>query len=266
MHSTSYRSYRLLLVAMASILCLGGCMGKGGVLVHPELTTRHLSLMVRLDAGSLVKAVTGPAPLTVQINPIVSGGVTDDDDEHKPLAVELDPADGSGWLDITAEYCTWIQQGTARAASASGIYSYTYTEPGEYQISARVTWWDSEVTTATGATVTVTEPEGGQPSGEEGFDEEDDWVIREFTDPRDDTTYDIIDGRALVAFFLPVDMDAAWQFVADENLEILSEWWFIGSIAVLLPVETSVEEAVGEWPDRYPGLIEAVDPDVPSEI
>jgi len=168
--------------------------------------------------------------------------------------VEVNPGDGSGWLAANAD-------DPARPFEYAILH--TYSEDGEYVPRARATFWDGEVISDDAPAIHVLpmQEQGGESSGEGGFDEEDEWVIRDFTDPRDGTTYEIIDGRALVAFFMPVDMDAAWQFVAKEQLDVLSEWWMIGAISVLLPAETSVEEAVGEWPDEYPDLIESVDPD-----
>jgi len=117
------------------------------------------------------------------------------------------------------------------------------------------------------------------------------WDIRSFTDPRTNETYDIIDGRVIIAFTNPPvlpDMDpnyfdeeippddpyyqqfdvpeigndpAIQTFIAAENLTIFSEWNTVKGIGAILPPGQTVEDAVANWPTEYAGLVEAVDPD-----
>lgn len=93
---------------------------------------------------------------------------------------------------------------------------------------------------------------------------------RLFKDPRDGSEYLIYDGTVIVAFkdwerFENLDHDMAEEpdvraFLAAENLKVRYESPHIGSMQVILPPETTVEEAVSRWPEQYPELIESVDP------
>jgi hypothetical protein len=141
--------------------------------------------------------------------------------------------------------------------------------------------------------------EDGADSGTLGDDpiptidpfELEEWDIRPFTDPRTGETYDIIDGRVIVAFtnppvlpemdpnyfdteILPTDPyymqftvpeisnDPAIQaFIAAENLTVYSEWNTVKGIGAVLPEGQTVEDAVANWPMEYAGLIEEVSPD-----
>lgn len=136
------------------------------------------------------------------------------------------------------------------------------------------------------------QPMDGGPGGSGGgFDEEDEWDIRDFTDPRTQETYPIIDGRVLIAFKNPPEFptvdpnyfdeeideyddyyesltygevgadEEVADFIAAEELIVYAEWNSIRGIAAVLPEGTSVEYAVENWPDDYPDLIESVDPD-----
>jgi subtilisin family serine protease len=130
--------------------------------------------------------------------------------------------------------------------------------------------------------------------------EEQDWVIVPFTDPRSGETYDIVDGRVIVALtnppqlpVMPFDyfdverpstdpyytaMQLSFQtgtgtgspavaaFIAAENLEVYSEWPAVGSIAVLLPPGETVLDAVTRWPVQYPLVVAAADPDSIGEL
>jgi len=119
------------------------------------------------------------------------------------------------------------------------------------------------------------------------------WDIVPFTDPRTGETYDIIDGRVIIAFQNPpvipevdpnyfdeiVSYDDPYYddfrdgyaavigdpevdlFIANENLVVFSEWTPLRGIAAFLPEGQSVEDAVLNWPIEYPDLVLAVDPD-----
>jgi hypothetical protein len=180
----------------------------------------------------------------------------------------LDYGDGSGWHDVTSS----TQSEGDGLPLQIGEVTHTYPEPGKYILRKRITWWDGEteikpteqniaylLATDRDPYITITAPPA-EPSG--GDDpEQDEWVIVPFTDPRDDTTYDIIDGRAIVAFRLPLDRPAADAFIAAKDLEVYAEWWEVAGVGVLLPAGVSVLDAVTDWPLDYPELIEAVDPD-----
>lgn len=122
------------------------------------------------------------------------------------------------------------------------------------------------------------------------YDEQDTWSVVPFLDPRTGQTYDIIDGRVLVAFKNPPPVpqvdpnyfdverspnDMAYSipyppvvtdpviaaFIAAENLTVVSEWLCIKSIGALLPEGQTVLDAVVNWPVEYSSIIEQVDPD-----
>ena len=217
----------------------------------------------------------GVAPHSIEISIRIHSG-TEDPARRFPCAeIELDYGEGSGWQDVTP---ATHSVGTGPPLQV-GQVTHTYMEPGKYILRARVTWWDGRVEirptpqniqylldTGRDPYITVLPPEGsgGEPSGG-GEPEDDEWEIVSFTDPRDGTTYDIIDGRALIAFRLPLDQAAAEQFLADMELSAYSEWWEVGSVGVLLPAGVSVLEAVTDWPAQHPELIESVDPDAVGE-
>lgn len=243
--------------------------------INPPPTARSVVVFVSSAEGiSEGYKLAGFAPFVVFASPFAMNGSGDPKLSEAFVKLEINMGDGSGWIDFTDEYRAYLALGSQPDGVDAADYhlQHTYQAAGEYTVQARAQYWDGQLIYS-GAIPTYNpivvvqpaEPQDGQPSGEEGFDEEDEWVIRDFTDARDGRTYEIIDGRALVAFFMPVDMDSAWQFVADENLDVLSEWWMIGAISVLLPPGTSVEEAVGDWPDEYPELIESVAPDAVVE-
>jgi len=140
--------------------------------------------------------------------------------------------------------------------------------------------------------------EAGTPPDGEGLDdfelidpfELEEWNVVSFTDPRDQSVYDIIDGRVLIAFknapelpevdpnyfdveippndpfysesYPPLVGDPAVDaFIAAEDLMVYSEWQAIGGIAAVLPEGQTVADAVANWPSEYPDLIQCVDPD-----
>ena len=118
---------------------------------------------------------------------------------------------------------------------------------------------------------------------------EPDWVIVPFTDPQNCTTYNIIDGRVIVAFRNPPQLPlmdpnyfdverssaepyyatlytdfttpAIQDFLTAENLTIYSEWPEVACLGVNLPPGETVLDAVVRWPVQYSSLIEAVDTD-----
>ncbi len=138
--------------------------------------------------------------------------------------------------------------------------------------------------------------DGGPGGSGGGFDEEDEWDIRDFTDPRTQETYPIIDGRVIIAFKNPPvfpEMDPNYfdierdlndcyyqllsyvqvlqnqdvaGFVQTENLYIYAEWDCVKGLGATLPLGTTVEYAVSQWPQQYPDLIESVDPDRTVDI
>lgn len=257
------RCTALLLLAMAVVL-QQGCTGGGTDPLEPL----PRSWSITYDNGAA--DILGAAPHSMSITVTVDGY---DEALNAGILVpgnkiELDFGDGGGWEDVTA---AMISAGNGLPRQ-TGQFNHTYTDPGDYLLRGQVTWWDSKVDLRPTAQdvafilaeggdpyITVTAPPA-EPSG--GDDpEQDEWEIVSFTDPRDGTTYDIIDGRVLVAFYFPLDRPAADAFIAAKDLEVYSEWWEVAGVGVLLPAGVSVLDAVVDWPEQYPTLIESVDPD-----
>lgn len=135
-----------------------------------------------------------------------------------------------------------------------------------------------------------------EPRQASTFDEEDDWDVIAFEDPRDSSEYDIIDGRVIVAwrdweplpehganaFDSEMTMPLGWaasnfypssrleeediaDFIEEEELVCYAEWPEVGAAAFLLPEGQTVEDAVANWVSEYAGLISSVDPDAVAE-
>jgi hypothetical protein len=52
------------------------------------------------------------------------------------------------------------------------------------------------------------------------------------------------------------------DFMTAEDLTPISEWSWIGYLCVELPEETSIADAISQWPLEYPELIATVEPDI----
>ncbi|MEZ5339301.1 MAG: S8 family serine peptidase [bacterium] len=127
------------------------------------------------------------------------------------------------------------------------------------------------------------------------IDEEDEWDIVSFTDPRDSSVYDIIDDRVIIAFKNPPELpeedpgyfedelasndtyytsvtctspslnqDIA-DFIETEDLTVYAEWPEVNALAALLPTGQTVSDAVDNWPTEYSDIIDVVDPDQVGE-
>jgi hypothetical protein len=152
---------------------------------------------------------------------------------------------------------SWGDSATWEPVDASLQCSHVYNEAGEYTITAR------------GIGTTRGDPAQDSRTVRVGR------VVRPYTDPISGETYDIVDGVAIVCFvewerLSGLDHDMAEEpdiaaFLVTENLDVYDEWPTIASMVVVLPGDTTVEEAVAEWPQRYPELIEAVEPNSISE-
>lgn len=57
-----------------------------------------------------------------------------------------------------------------------------------------------------------------------------------------------------------VDVPAIASFISAERLNVLDESKEFGWMRVELPEDTAIEEAVSDWPSRYPELIHIVEP------
>lgn len=90
-------------------------------------------------------------------------------------------------------------------------------------------------------------------SGDDGF--------VDFTDPRTGDTYRVIAGVVMVNCRLALDHPKVLAFIAAEKLvlaESIPEFMYF---VAYLPPETTLEDAVGNWPSEYPDVVIAVDPD-----
>lgn len=241
-----------LAVLMVAVL-FAGC-GRGNPGEVPVLPQRG----IQLDAGQMdsqtVNGATGTAPLAVHYLPTVIRGEGDTADYSTVSAVEIDPGDGSGWLDVTAEwrsYMALIAAGTER--TSDDLLKYTYRMQGEFAMLARVRFTDGDVHY-------MSEYGYLEPPLIRVLPYAEDTMVS-FTDPRDGSVRDVIDGRVIIAFVLPLDREAADRFIADMELDVHSEWWEAGGIGAYLPAHASVLEAVRDWPALYPEVIDTVDPD-----
>jgi len=144
-------------VALLMISCTGGSNPQYGFNVEYER-----SAFIRIGSGS----ERGAAPHEVHVYVSIGGAHTDDASQSKGKKIELDFGAGEGWQDVTVTVHALLS--TEATLNGSGVpqsewLSYTYIEPGQYQIWLRVTWWDGEVTPggneATTHVITVTAPE-----------------------------------------------------------------------------------------------------------
>ena len=125
------------------------------------------------------------------------------------------------------------------------------------------------------------------PEGEPYDPSPQQWVIRPYTDPQTNETYDIVDGYAIVQFegapelptqdpFAYDDPETAPPPVGDPNFdltdqnvvaltaatgaEVIGGWPGIKGLALRLPPTITVEQAVRTWATQYQGVA-AVSPD-----
>ena len=212
--------------------------------------------MARLaDSTGDQMLVEGQAPLTVYCMPHINLLPGDTTGPGSVTSVEVDPGDGSGWFDITDKWRNFMAAAATGSVTVTSDYTeIEYTMQGLYEMQARVEFTDGEIYSTDAYTGNVLQP-GIQvlPYAETTF--------VEFTDPRDGSVYDIIDGRLIIAFVETLDRETADQFCADMGLEIINEWWEVQGLGVVLPARYSVLEAVRDWPGLYPDIIDTVDPD-----
>ena len=58
---------------------------------------------------------------------------------------ELDFGDGGGWVDVTQEARNWDFGEIGRELDVNRMTKRVYSEPGEYLIRGRITYWDGDV-------------------------------------------------------------------------------------------------------------------------
>jgi|GEM_PF-1468504 len=191
--------------------------------------------------------------------------------EHAPVEIRLlvdlgsamkitdarvDWGEGAGWEPVNLPLGS---EGYYVATYSGLIIPHAYEENGDYDISLVVSHLD-------GRQYQLPWPVSLRIGPER----------RMFTDPRDGSTYEIYGGTVWVAFadwerLSQLDHDMAEEpdiaaFLEAENLRVRQEQAVIAAMEVILPYGGTVEEAVGEWPSRYPELIESVDPNAISEL
>ena len=137
------------------LIILGGSISfscSGAPAIPPVTAPRAVSLAVAQSwwAGSSLMFPEYLVDERTHFSVSVSIGDGDSHVRYRDLAtkVELDPGDGSGWLDITAGYL-----GTMGTDEPDG--SHVYSEPGEYTVQAHVTYWDGEVVVSDPRTLIV---------------------------------------------------------------------------------------------------------------
>jgi hypothetical protein len=94
--------------------------------------------------------------------------------------------------------------------------------------------------------------------------------VRDYVDPGSGETIQIYDGIVVVTFndwerLSQLEGDIADDpevaaFLTAEGARSNAEWSSVAAIQVVLPYNVTVEEAVSEWPTKYPDLIYGVDP------
>jgi hypothetical protein len=91
----------------------------------------------------------------------------------------------------------------------------------------------------------------------------DELVFRDYVGP-DGETYRIVDGVVIVGFKVPLSDPRVQAFIDAEQLKLMNVWDFwpeVAAIEVYLPAGQTVEDAVLNWPQDYPAIIDAVEPD-----
>jgi hypothetical protein len=83
----------------------------------------------------------------------------------------------------------------------------------------------------------------------------------DFTDPRTGDTYRVVAGVVMVNCKLPLDHPKVLAFIEAEKLAISESIPEFMYFVAYLPPETTLEDAVGNWPSEYPDVVIAVDPD-----
>ncbi|MCH7472556.1 hypothetical protein IIA79_06355 [bacterium] len=154
------------------IVLASGCKG-GDVTAVPYMPERAVVPFVHpydaegnpLDPEHAPLFATGVAPIHLDAYVWISAGDNDRGEQALGELIEIDFGDGSGWINVTEqmkEYnsARWFYEGQ----DPQDLYiRHTYTEPGEYVIRARATFWDGEVVYSESAfepTITVLAADG----------------------------------------------------------------------------------------------------------
>ncbi|MEZ5339299.1 MAG: hypothetical protein R3F46_13700 [bacterium] len=142
----------LIILFVAS--CCSGCGGSdpGGEI--PLIIAHSASLRVLLvEDGQAVSDVrdtyTAEGPLTLALRMSFGNVPTPSPDVEMVSRYELDFGDGNGWMDVTQQARSWHEAGSGPDTDVSKLSRVLLSEPGEYLLRGRITYWDGEVAVTT---------------------------------------------------------------------------------------------------------------------
>jgi hypothetical protein len=215
------------IISCALALC--GCGGgRGGDSIFPVYTPASLDLDPFDSLSPAPITVTARVSLEAIDSRLVIGGMID-------------------WGDGSAE--TALQG----LDEDNFVGSHTYQESGSYYINARILTGQASISVVNCPYFLRIGP-----------------PVRDYVDPGSGDIVQILDGIVLVTFndwerLSQLEGDIADDpevaaFLAAEGARSNAEWSSIAAIQVVLPYNLTVEEAVSEWPTKYPDLIYGVDP------
>lgn len=223
----------LIIIVSALVVCvslwISGCGGsRGGDSIFPVYTPASLDLDPFDSLSPAPITVTARVSLEAIDSRLVIGGVID-------------------WGDGSAE--TALQ----RLDEDNFAGSHTYQESGSYYINARILTGQASISAVNCPYFLRIGP-----------------PVRDYVDPGSGDTVQIYDGIVVVAFndwerLSQLEGDIADDpevaaFLTAEGARSNAEWSSVAAIQVVLPHHVTVEEAVSEWPAKYPDLIYGVDP------
>ena len=140
----------LSIVTFLFLLAFASCGKSNNSGITPGFVPRYANLVARVvENGSVNERVRGfviiEGPLELGL--IVSYGIHRLPPGGGKIVTkrEIDFGDGIGWVDVTAESVKWSDGGVGGEPTPDQMTRRVYTEPGEYLIRGRVTYWDGEV-------------------------------------------------------------------------------------------------------------------------
>jgi hypothetical protein len=138
---------RILLPALLVLISLtGGCNSSSPRIEGGGHRYVYDSLFIQTSATSEGNTITGKAPLDIAL--IVNFGLSAKDSGSVAditQKVEVSYGDSSGWVDVTGHAQAFWDYSLADTAKRE---FHTYSNPGSYHLSSRVTYWDGEVVEA----------------------------------------------------------------------------------------------------------------------
>lgn len=128
------REFIALLVLAATVLIQQGCSSSGFDQYEPIPRGWTVSLSDEADKS-------GVAPHSIEIDIHIASGQEDPEERFPCARIDLDYGNGSGWQDVTS---ATHSQGDSLPLQV-GQVTHTYTEPGQYILRTRITWWDGKI-------------------------------------------------------------------------------------------------------------------------